>query len=75
LKFVKRRLSILERLLYLKGAISWLAQTYIPNYNPDTKRWTIEHFDFRDRFGCFLSGLETAILGYDYQLVDLDDPN
>jgi len=66
-KFVKKKISIFERLQWLKSAVEWLAQTYLPCYDADKGEWTLEPFSFRDRFECFLSSLETAILGYVYE--------
>jgi len=65
-KFVKKKLSTLERLRWLKSAVEWLSQTYLPCYDHDRLEWTIEPFPLTERFECFLSCLETAILGYVY---------
>jgi len=69
MKFVKKKLSIIERLHYLKSAVGWLSQTYLPCYDYDAKKWFIEPFPFKERLSCFIAGLETAILGYDYIVV------
>ena len=68
MKFVKVTLSIHERLTALKSSIEWLALTYIPCYDHDTKKWTIERFPFSERLACFHAETATAIVGYRYRL-------
>jgi len=63
--FVKRKLTILDRLRYVKGAIQWLPLTAIPS-RFENEDWRIVPFSFRDRWDCFWAGFETALLGYDY---------
>ena len=68
MKFTKKKLSLLERLRYLRDAFEWLTCAQIPTYDPDEDKWFIEPFPLSERFQCFLSSFETAILGYVYEV-------
>ena len=66
MKFVKKPISIIERVRWVIHAIEWLPLTNLPCHDSDTNKWYEVRPDFRERFDCFWGGLETAIIGYVY---------
>jgi len=67
MRFIKKRITLMQRLKWLKHAIEWLPLTVIPIHDNDDK-WRLESFPFTDRFMCFWAGVETAIYGYVYKV-------
>lgn len=63
---VKQPLTIKERLHFFKEAFEWLPLTHISAFDHDTRKWSIKTTSFKERLDCFLSELETAIIGYVY---------
>ena len=68
MKFVKKPLTIKERLKWFKHSFEWLPITRIVSYDHDAHKCTVECFDVQSRIACFLGGLETAIVGYVYEV-------
>ena len=68
MKFIKQRLSLKQRFHFIKKAFSWLKTYYIPEYDPETKKWLIVRMSLNERFACFWAELETAIYGYLYKV-------
>jgi len=69
-RIIKEKISLKTRIKMLISALDWLTTTWIPEYDPETKKWTIVRFSFRERLSCFWAGVETAILGYWYKGVN-----
>jgi hypothetical protein len=66
MKFIKKPISMLERLRWIIHAIEWIPLTNLPCYDHDAKKWHEVRPDLKERLDCFLGGLETAIIGYVY---------
>lgn len=60
----KRYLTLRQRLVALKDSFDWLTMRDIDSYDYETKKWTIEKIHSRDRLECFLSGIQTFLIGY-----------
>lgn len=68
--FIKYPISISQRLRYLWNGIMSFAQPYIWVTNEYNMHW-FEYWPWSERFKTFLAELETAILGYVYQGVQV----
>lgn len=64
----KVKLSLKERLHFIKSAIEDIANPYIYCFDVDTKKFFVERVPLLERLGCALSCLETAITGRLYLL-------
>jgi len=69
MKWRKKKISLWSRLHFLTQSIVWLATTTIPVHGDGFNgKWYESTLDFKERWECFLSSLETAIIGYLYEL-------
>ena len=65
--FVKEKITVKNRLRYLKTGIEYLATSCIPVHDGETDKWSEEHFPVIVRWDYFFSCVVTAIIGYVYR--------
>jgi hypothetical protein len=67
MKWIKKKISWIQRLRYFKDAFNGLAQIYIDCYDSDRKKWHISRLSWQEKFDCFYSMFEMAIIGFVYE--------